>query len=94
MKFNFSILLIHTYIGDNIDFRSRRRTVKIKGGSNSSTISIPITNDDIVEGDEMFTMNLDVPDSLDPGIIAGAITMANATIIDTDSRLHHIICIT
>ena len=34
----------------------------------------------------MFTMNLNVPVS--PGIIAGAITMATATIIDRTSKLH------
>ena len=42
-------------------------------------------DDTIVEGDETFTMNLNVPVS--PGIMAGAITMATATIIDTSSKL-------
>ena len=50
-------------------------------------MNISMTNDNIVEGDEMFTMNLNVPVS--PGIIAGAITMATATIIDTSSRFHN-----
>ena len=50
-------------------------------------MNISVTNDNIVEGDEMFTVNLNIPVS--PGIIAGAITMATATIIDTSSRFHN-----
>ena len=50
-------------------------------------MNISVTNENIVEGDEMFTMSLNVPVS--PGIIAGAITMATATIIDTSSRFHN-----
>ena len=49
-------------------------------------MNIAVANDNIVEEDEMFTMNLNVPVS--PGIVAGALIMANATIIDTSSRLH------
>ena len=48
-------------------------------------MNIAVTNDNIVEGNELFTMNLIVP--LFPGIVAGVITMANATIIDTSSKL-------
>ena len=36
----------------------------------------------------MFTINLSVP--LSPGIIAGAITMATATIIDTGIKFHRL----
>ena len=50
-------------------------------------MNIAVTNDNIVEGDEMFTMNLNIPVS--PEIIAGAITMATATIIDTTSKLYY-----
>ena len=50
-------------------------------------MNISVTNENIVEGDEMFTMSLNVPVS--PGIIAGAITMATATIFDTSSRFHN-----
>ena len=57
----------------------------IIAGDTSSSVNISVTNDNIVEGDEMFTMNLNVPVS--PGIVAGAITMATATIIDTSSEL-------
>ena len=75
--------------GNNVDFNSAMQTVTITSGSNSSIINISVINDDTVEGDETFAMNLNVPASLGPGIVSGAITMATANIIDTSSRLHH-----
>ena len=60
------------------------QTAVITAGSNSSTVNVAVMDDDIVEGDETFTMNLNVP--ISPGIVAGAITMATATIIDTSSK--------
>ena len=76
-------------VGNNVDFNSAMQTVTITSGSNSSTINIAVINDDIVEEDETFTMKLNVPASLGPGIVPGVITMATANIIDTSSRLHH-----
>ena len=64
------------------------QTVTITAGTNSSTINITVISDNIVEGDEMFTMNLVISSSLSPGIIAGDITMATVTIMDTSSMLH------
>ena len=43
-------------------------------------------DDDIVEGDEMFIISLNVPSLLGPGIVAGLVTSATATIIDTTSK--------
>ena len=40
-----------------------------------------MTNDNIVEGDEMFSMSLKVPSS--PGIVAGSLMTATGVIIDT-----------
>ena len=80
-------LITFVALGNNVDFSSVTQNAIITAGTNTSTVNIPIENDDIVEGDETFTMNLNVPVS--PGIIAGTITMATATIIDTSSRLHH-----
>lgn len=74
-------------LGGGVDFNSATQTVTITAGTSNSTVDITVINDDIVEGNEMFTMTLNVPTS--PGITAGDITMASATIIDTSSRLHH-----
>ena len=42
-----------------------------------------MTSDDIVEGDEMFNMSLNVPSSLGPGVVAGSVTSATGIIIDS-----------
>ena len=41
-------------------------------------------NDDIVEGDETFNMNLNVPTL--PGILTGAIPTATGIIVDSSSK--------
>ena len=71
-------------IGNKIDFNSTTQNVMITAGTNSSTVNIAVINDNIVEGDETFTIILNVPVS--PGILAGDITMATAIIIDTSSK--------
>ena len=43
-------------------------------------------SDNIVEGDEMFSMSLNVPSSLDPGIVAGSVTSATGIIVDSSSK--------
>ena len=70
----------------NVDFISTTQTVVISAGTTRNTVKIPLTKDNVVERNEMFTMNLNVPASLGPEIIAGAITIATATIVDKDSE--------
>ena len=79
----YCALVFFCLLGGNVDFNSAAQNAIISAGTNSSTVNISVTNDNIVEGDEFFTMNLNVPVS--PGIIAGVVTMATATIIDTSS---------
>ena len=43
-------------------------------------------SDNIVEGDEMFSMSLNVPPSLDPGIVAGSVTSATGIIVDSTGK--------
>ena len=68
------------------DFNLTTQTVTITAGTNSSMVNIPVTDDNIVEGDETFSMSLTVPSSLGPGITTGTITSAVITIIDTSSE--------
>ena len=49
-------------------------------------LNIPVTDDNLVEGDETFSMSLTVSTSLSPGITTGAITNATVTIIDTSGK--------
>ena len=44
---------------------------------------VAVTNDNIVEGDEMFSISLNVPSSFGPGVVAGSITNATGIIIDS-----------
>ena len=77
------------YVGGNVDFISAPQTITIIAGNNSSTMRILVVNDNVVEGNETFNMNLTIPPSLGPGIKAGIVTSATATIIDTSSELKH-----
>jgi len=43
-------------------------------------------SDNIVEGDEMFSMSLTVPSSLGSGIVAGSVTSATGIIVDSTSK--------
>ena len=74
------------------DFNPTTQTFTIVAGTNSSMVNIPVTDDNIIEGDETFSMSLTVPSSLGPGITTGTITSTTVTIIDTSSELqclHH-----
>ena len=72
--------------GGNVDFNSSTQTATITAGTNSSTINITVINDNIVEGNETFNVTVNVPTS--HGIMAGTITMATVTIIDSTSTLN------
>ena len=67
------------------DFDSASQTATITAGTSSDTVNIRVINDNLVEGDETFRMNLNVPTS--PGITAGAITTATGIISDSTSEL-------
>ena len=72
------------------DFDSTMLTITIVAGTNISTVNIPLTNDEIVEGDETFSMSLTVPSSLGPEITTGTVTSATVTIIDTTSECSYV----
>ena len=52
-------------------------------------MNIPVTDDNIVEGDETFSMSLTVPSSLSPGITTGTVTSGTVIIIDTTGKHYH-----
>ena len=61
-------------------------TFPIEDTSYRAFFEISIYNDNLVEGNETFTMNLSVPKSLHPGIVTGSRTHATGSIIDTSSK--------
>ena len=68
------------------DFNVTPLTATFPARATNTTVRVAVANDNIVEGDEMFIMSLNVPSSLAPGIIAGSVTKATVTIIDTTSK--------
>ena len=67
------------------DFSTSPLTATIPAGATNTTVRVAVTNDDIVEGDEMFSMSLNVPSSLGPGVVAGSVTSATGIIIDSST---------
>ena len=47
------------YVGT--DFNSTMQTVKLSAGSNISSVNISVKDDNIVEGNETFSMHLAIP---------------------------------
>ena len=78
--------LLYFTIGENVDFDSTTQIITIPALSNSSEIFIALMTDNVIEGDEIFTMKLDVPDAFD----SGAFTVANGIIVDTSSESSYI----
>ena len=80
---NFIIFMLWCLFIAGNDFNTAPLTATIPAGATNTTVRVAVTDDNIVEGDEMFNMSLYVPSSLGPGIIAGSRTSATGTIIDT-----------
>ena len=72
---------------EGTDFISAPLDATIPAGATTTTVRVPVMSDDIVEGDEMFSMNLNVPSSLGPGIVAGSVTSATGIIVDSTAGL-------
>ena len=66
-----------------VDFNSTPITVTIPARATITTVRVPVMSDDIVEGDEMFSVELS---PLGPGIVAGSITIAIGIIVDSTSK--------
>ena len=66
------------------------QTATIINGTNSTTVNIPVIDDDIVEGNEMFNITLSLPSSLNgAGVVLANdndIVSATGIIIDTTSE--------
>ena len=85
-----SHLVIHMYISNKLiagdDFNSTPLIATIPAGATNTTVRVAVTDDNIVEGDEMFGMSLNIPTYLGSGIVAGLVTNATGVIIDTTGK--------
>ena len=68
------------------DFNTTPLNVTFSANATNTTVRVAVTNDNIVEGNETFSMSLNVPSSLGPIIVAGSRTNATGIIIDTSSK--------
>ena len=76
----FSYNIFHIFKGD--DFNTTPLNATIPAGATNTTVRVAVIDDDIVEINETFKMNLTVP-SLHQGIGAGSLTSATGIIVDT-----------
>ena len=56
-------------------------------GTTSTTVTVPLINDSIAEGPEIFDLSLSIPSSLSGQVELGTITEAVGYIIDDTSKM-------
>ena len=72
-------------VGNQIDFNSIRRSVVFRDGVVIRNVSIPITDDDIVEAIENFSLSIQIQRQFSNiGVIQGTPAMAIGLITDDD----------
>ena len=69
-----------------MDYDSGPYTATITTGNDRTTISIPVNDDDIVEGNENFVVTIEMS-SLPNDFVLGTDSQATVTIRDEDSKL-------
>jgi len=65
-----------------VDYTSNPIIATFNAGTNSTTINIPVTKDDIAEKSETFNLVFTIPSSLHNRVTPGTISTATATITD------------
>ena len=69
-----------------MDYDSGPYNVTIPAGQTTVTFDVPINNDNILEGNENFTLTINEP-SLPTGVTRGDPGQATVTIVDDDRKL-------
>ena len=70
-----------------MDYSSGPYNVTFPAGETSVQFSVMIYNDNILEGNENFTLTIN-PSSLPSGVTVGDPSQATVTIVNDDSKLH------
>ena len=68
-----------------MDYDSGPYTVTIPAGQTNATFNVPITDDNILEGNENFTLTINTS-SLSNGVTRDDLNQATVTIVDNDDR--------
>ena len=69
-----------------MDYDSAPLTATFTAGSTSTTVNVPVINDNIAEELEKFDLSFTIPSSLESQVISGAITKAVGNITDNTSK--------
>ena len=69
-----------------MDYDSGPYSVTIPAGQTTTTFDVPINNDDILEGNENFTLTINEP-SLPTGVTRGDPGQATVTIVDNACKI-------
>lgn len=70
-----------------MDYTSTPIPATFSIGAVSSTVSVQVTKDDIVEEVEVFNLNISIPSSLSGRVILGSTATATCNIIDDTGKL-------
>ena len=74
-----------------MDYTSTPITATFTAGTTSTTINVPVTMDDNVEGAETFQLQLSLPLSMKYAVKLGHPSRATSVIIDTSSTYVHMV---
>ena len=69
-----------------MDYVSTPVTAIFLAGTNSTTVNVPITNDNKIEEIEKFNLSISIPPSLSGKLSIGGITTAVGRILDESSK--------
>ena len=76
---------LNVHIGDGSDYTGGSFEVEFPAGSTTASLSVPILDDILLEGNEWFGGLLSVSDV--DGVMAGPDNMANVTITDNEGDI-------
>jgi len=69
-----------------VDYISTPVTAIFIAGTTSTTIDVPVTNDNIAEQSETFDLDITIPPALGGDVVPGDITTAVGKITDISSK--------
>ena len=76
---------LHTYLGKDVDYQSGPYNVTFPTGITAVSLNVPITNDNILEEDEEFTVKINNA-SLPENFITNTSGIATVTIRNDDGK--------
>ena len=72
--------------GNGVDYNSTSITVTFPAGTNSTTFNVPVINDNIVERNETFQLEISIPVPVKYAVEVGYPSKAIAVITDVSSK--------